>query len=223
MKHQLIISGATGRMGLSLISCMKDFEDFELIYSASSKDTEIPHGSIIIDFSEPDFSIEVLKKAVERGTPMLIGTTGFNDQHILKIKDSSNHIPILFASNTSLGIYSLKRMVKEILPFISESTIISIEETHHKNKKDAPSGTALDLERFLNKKLGLSKKINIKSVRKEDLSGSHSLTFKNNNEEIQITHKSLDRKIYSEGAFIAARWLIDQEPGLYEISDIYLP
>tara|TARA_Y100001970_G_scaffold289617_1_gene420580 strand:- start:2574 stop:3245 length:672 start_codon:yes stop_codon:yes gene_type:complete len=223
MKHQLIISGATGRMGLSLISCMKDFEDFELIYSASSKDTEIPHGSIIIDFSEPDFSIEVLKKAVERGTPMLIGTTGFNDQHILEIKDSSNHIPILFASNTSLGIYSLKRMVKEILPFISESTIISIEETHHKNKKDAPSGTALDLERFLNKKLGLSKKINIKSVRKEDLSGSHSLTFKNNNEEIQITHKSLDRKIYSEGAFIAARWLIDQEPGLYEISDIYLP
>ena len=223
MKHQLIISGATGRMGLSLISCMKDFKDFEFIYSASSKDTEIPHGSIIIDFSEPDFSIEVLKKAVERGTPMLIGTTGFNDQHILKIKDSSNHIPILFASNTSLGIYSLKRMVKEILPFISESTIISIEETHHKNKKDAPSGTALDLERFLNKKLGLSKKINIKSVRKEDLSGSHSLTFKNSNEEIQITHKSLDRKIYSEGAFIAARWLIDQKPGLYEISDIYLP
>mgnify|MGYP001166521105 FL=1 len=222
MKHKLIISGATGKMGLSLKECLNEFLDFELVYSASSKELEIPNASMIIDFSESSFSIEILKQAVEKRIPMLIGTTGFNNEQKEEIESSSNYIPILLAPNTSLGIYSLKRMIKELLPFISETTIISIEETHHKNKKDSPSGTALDLENFIQEEFSLTNNISIKSNRIEDLSGSHSLSFINNNEEIQISHKSLNRKVYSEGAFIAARWLLGQGPGLYEISDIYL-
>ncbi len=222
MKHKLIISGGTGKMGLSLKECLNEFLDFELVYSASSKELEIPNASMIIDFSESSFSIEILKQAVEKGIPMLIGTTGFNNEQKEEIERSSNHIPILLAPNTSLGVYSLKRMIKELLPFISETTIISIEETHHKNKKDSPSGTALDLENFIQEEFSLTSNISIKSNRIEGHSGSHFLSFKNNNEEIQISHKSLNRKVYSEGAFIAARWLLGQGPGLYEISDIYL-
>ena len=222
MKNKLIISGATGRMGLSLKASLKNYKDFELVYSASSENIDIPEASLIIDFSESTFSIEILKKAVEKTIPMLIGTTGFDDLQKKIIKESSNHIPILLAPNTSLGIHSLKKMIKEAMPFVSESTIVSIEESHHKNKKDAPSGTAIDLEEFIRKNLNLSKQIGIKSIRKDDLSGSHSITFKNSNEVIQIEHKSLDRETYSEGAFIAARWLLDQKPGLFDISDIYL-
>ena len=197
MKNKLIISGATGRMGLSLKASLKNYKDFELVYSASSENIDIPEASLIIDFSESTFSIEILKKAVEKTIPMLIGTTGFDDLQKKIIKESSNHIPILLAPNTSLGIHSLKKMIKEAMPFVSESTIVSIEESHHKNKKDAPSGTAIDLEEFIRKNLNLSKQIGIKSIRKDDLSGSHSITFKNNNEVIQIEHKSFDRKTYS--------------------------
>ena len=95
-----------------------------------------------------------------------------------EIESSSNHIPILLAPNTSLGVYSLKRMIKELLPFISETTIISIEETHHKNKKDSPSGTALDLENYIQEEFSLTNNISIKSNRIEDHSGSHFLSFK---------------------------------------------
>ena len=119
MKHKLIISGATGKMGLRLKECLNEFLDFELIYSASSKELEIPNASMIIDFSESSFSIEILKQAVEKRIPMLIGTTGFNNEQKEEIESSSNHIPILLAPNTSLGIHSLKKMIKEAMPFIS--------------------------------------------------------------------------------------------------------
>jgi len=222
MSTKLIISGSTGKMGMSLISSLNRFNNFNLVYSASSSNDAIPEADIIIDFSEPSFSLKILGQAVQKKIPMLIGTTGFSKEEFDLIKESSRKIPILFAPNTSLGIFSLKKMIFEALPFINSDTEITISETHHKDKKDSPSGTALEISSLLKKDLSLTNSINIQSFREDDSSGQHTIKLKNKFEEITLTHQSFDRRVYSDGAYLAAKWLLSRDPGLYQISDIYL-
>ena len=172
-------------------------------------------------------SIEVLEKAVAKKIPMVIGTTGFNEEQHETIQGASKQIPLVLTPNTSLGITTLKNMIYSALNlgFYNNSTKVEIVEKHHKDKKDLPSGTSKDIVKFIKNQTSKDESIPIESIREEDISGEHSVSFINNNEKLTISHKVLDRSIYSDGALLAAIWLDSKRnlPDLYQMSDIYLP
>ncbi len=230
---KLIISGSTGKMGLSLKDTLENkkdhkfFKTLEIVPFESISNPEIYDSSVIIDFSEASFSIEVLEKAVAKKIPMVIGTTGFNEEQHETIKGASKQIPLVLTPNTSLGITTLKNMIYSALNlgFYNNSTKVKIVEKHHKDKKDLPSGTSKDIVKFIKNQTSKDESIPIESIREEDISGEHSVSFINNNEKLTISHKALDRSIYSDGALLAAIWLDSKRdlPDLYQMSDIYLP
>ena len=230
---KLIISGSTGKMGLSLKDTLENkkdhkfFKTLEIVPFESISNPEIYDSSVIIDFSEASFSIEVLEKAVAKKIPMVIGTTGFNEEQHETIKGASKQIPLVLTPNTSLGITTLKNMIYSALNlgFYNNSTKVEIVEKHHKDKKDLPSGTSKDIVKFIKNQTSKDESIPIESIREEDISGEHSVSFINNNEKLTISHKALDRSIYSDGALLAAIWLDSKRdlPDLYQMSDIYLP
>ena len=230
---KLIISGSTGKMGLSLKDTLENkkdhkfFKTLEIVPFESISNPEIYDSSVIIDFSEASFSIEVLEKAVAKKIPMVIGTTGFNEEQHETIKGASKQIPLVLTPNTSLGITTLKNMIYSALNlgFYNNSTKVKIVEKHHKDKKDLPSGTSKDIVKFIKNQTSKDESIPIESIREEDISGEHSVSFINKNEKLTISHKALDRSIYSDGALLAAIWLDSKRdlPDLYQMSDIYLP
>ena len=230
---KLIISGSTGKMGLSLKDTLENkkdhkfFKTLEIVPFESISNPEIYDSSVIIDFSEASFSIEVLEKAVAKKIPMVIGTTGFNEEQHETIQGASKQIPLVLTPNTSLGITTLKNMIYSTLNlgFYNNSTKVKIVEKHHKDKKDLPSGTSKDIVKFIKNQTSKDESIPIESIREEDISGEHSVSFINKNEKLTISHKVLDRSIYSDGALLAAFWLDSKRdlPDLYQMSDIYLP
>ena len=232
-KTTLIISGSTGKMGQSLKATLdkarnsQSFKNLELVFSASSLNSNICEASVIIDFSEASFSIKIVKQAIDKKIPIVIGTTGFDDEQLKIIKDASKQIPLVLAPNTSLGIATLKNMMLSVLDhgFISSSTKIEIIEKHHKAKKDSPSGTSKDIASFLKNELSIDSKIPIESIREEETAGEHIISFTNKYETLKISHKALDRSIYAKGALLAAIWLNSMKdiPGLYLMSDVFLP
>ena len=243
---RVAVSGFTGKMGKALIAKIHDKESFKVVGGIASSDNihlgkdlgeianlaktgvnldcsfeNIPKTDVIIDFSEPSFSLEAIKYSKENGIPIVIGTTGFEHEQLSSISEASKIIPILLAANTSLGIVFIKKLLdssKESLIFFDE---VRIWERHHKNKIDSPSGTALDLMDFLSKRTETKKKIIIDSEREGESVGEHKISLIKENELIEISHKALNRSIFAEGALEAARWLHSQPKGLYTMSDIY--
>ena len=232
---KLFVSGSTGKMGQSLSDTLvhKQKEDhtfyeiLEIVPFDFIENKELWGSSVIIDFSEASFSLEMLKQAVTKKIPMVIGTTGFNEKQLEIIKEASKKIPLVLAPNTSLGITALKAMLYTALNlgFYNNSTKVEIIEKHHKDKKDLPSGTSKDIVKFIKKTLSKDKKISIESIREEEISGEHKIILVNEHDLLTISHKTLNRSVYSEGALLAAIWLDGNREiaGLYEMSDIYLP
>jgi 4-hydroxy-tetrahydrodipicolinate reductase len=242
----IYISGVTGRVGRILLK--KIIEDDNLSISGGSASTG--NGNIgldlgtlneskslgivvsatiqpdlvtdcIIDFSEPKNSLNAIKFASEQSIPILIGTTGFKEDEFEKINILSSSMPLLLAPNTSLGIALLKNIIEDIGEGFKHFSTPSIVERHHKDKKDSPSGTALDLANKLSS-LGLYEEdIAIQSERLGDSAGNHRIIFKRNNESIELIHNASDRSLFADGALEAIKWLITKEPGLYSMSDIY--
>ena len=169
---------------------------------------------------------------------MVIGTTGFTQKEEKLIKKYSKKIPILKAGNMSLGINLLMYLTEIASKSLGNNFQSKILETHHKHKKDYPSGTALMLgkgiaigknknlynligKKFLNKKnFSYGNKINFNSIRKGEIIGEHEVTFSNGKEIITLNHEAFDRALYSEGALSAARWLITKKTGLYSMRDL---
>ena len=197
------------------------------------KDTDI-----IIDFTVPKCTLEVLKIASKLKKKVVIGTTGFTKNEESKIKFYSKKIPILKAGNMSLGI-NLLMYLTEIASKVLEGKYLSkIFEVHHKHKKDYPSGTALMLgkgiavgkekdfhklvgKKYLNKKsFPYGNKINFNSIRKGEIIGEHEVLFSSKKEIIKLNHEAFDRTLYSEGALTAASWLMKKKSGLYSMRDL---
>ena len=243
----IFISGASGKMGISLIRAFSSHDDTRLIGGCSSQtnsslgqdlgklaDTDLlgvllssnveeaEKADLIVDFSSIQNSLQVLEYASEKSIPVLVGTTGFGITDLSKITNFSKNIPILLAPNTSLGI----NLIKKVITFLGkelQNYDINIKEKHHASKKDNPSGTAKDIANTVNQILGKDKisYIDIDSKRQGDIKGEHKLTFKEDYEEIQIIHKVTDRSVFAKGAVEAAIWLSKKEIGLYEMSDVF--
>jgi len=252
-KVNLAISGCMGKMGQQLIkSSIKD-KNFKLttltenwlinkkingIKPDLNNEQAFKRADIIIDFTIPKCTLEILKIATKLKKKVVIGTTGFTKKEENIIKNYSKKITILKAGNMSLGINLLMYLTEIASKSLNDNFFSKIIEIHHKHKKDHPSGTALMLakgiaegkkknlyklvgKKFLNKKsFPYGKKINFNSLRKGDVIGEHEVKFSSGKEIITLNHEAFDRALYSEGALIAAKWLINKKRGLYSMRDV---
>ena len=252
-KINLAISGCLGRMGQQLIKSSKDNKNFELTALTENKaiskkiagikldvNTEeaFKKTDVIIDFTVPNCTLDILKIASKLKKRVVIGTTGFNQKEEALIKKFSKKIPILKAGNMSLGVNLLMYLTEIASKSLNEEYLSKVFEVHHKHKKDYPSGTALMLgkgiadgknknlynlmgKKFLNKRsFPYGKKINFNSIRKGEIIGEHEVTFSSGKEIIKLNHEAFDRALYSDGALTAAKWLINKKPGLYSMRDL---
>ena len=252
-KINLGITGCMGRMGQQLIKSSKKDFNFKLVTLTENRlvnkkfngikpelnsDKAFKKTDIIIDFSVPSCTLEVLKMATKHKRKVVIGTTGFNRQQENLIKKYSKKISILKAGNMSLGINLLVYLTEITSNVLGKNFLSKVFEIHHKYKKDYPSGTALMLgkgiaagksknsyslfgKKYLNRKtFPYGKKINFNSVRKGQIIGEHEVKFSSGKEIITLNHEAFDRALYSEGALTAAKWLINKKPGLYSMRDL---
>lgn len=239
------ISGATGKVGRILIEKILEDSDLNLVGGSASRDSNYlgkDLGSLlgkdnlniniikdisgandidlIIDFSRPQHSIEALKFARKENVPMVIGTTGFNEVELNEINEISKEIPLLIAPNTSLGMALFKKILDHSKEVIDIASSLEIHEHHHKEKKDKPSGTAINLKKQL-KRISTNKDIQIVSIREGNAPGAHTLKMSFEDETLEISHKAKDRSLFAKGAIIAGKWLKDKPPGSYTMQDIY--
>ena len=252
-KINLAITGCMGRMGQQLIKSSKLDKNFKLVTVTENRVINKKIGGIkpslnsieifkksdlIIDFTMPKCTLDVLRIASKLKKRVVIGTTGFTKKEENLIKKYSKKIPILKAGNMSLGINLLMYLTEIASESLGNNFLSKVFEIHHKHKKDYPSGTALILGRgiaigknkdfykllgkkYLNKKsFPYGKKINFNSIRKGEIIGEHEVTFSSGKEIITLNHEAFDRALYSEGAFTAAKWLINKKPGLYSMRDV---
>ena len=252
-KINLAISGCIGRMGQQLIKSSKKNKSFKLVTLTENRlvkkkfngikpelnsDKAFKKTDVIIDFTVPNCTLEILKIASKIRKKVVIGTTGFTRSQENQIKKFSKKIPILKAGNMSLGVNLLMYLTEIASKSLNEDYLSKIFEVHHKHKLDYPSGTALMLgkgiangkgknlysmigKKFLNKKtFPYGKKINFNSVRKGEIIGEHEVTFSSGKEIITLSHEAFDRALYSDGALTAARWLMNKKPGLYSMRDL---
>ena len=253
-KLKVSITGCLGRMGTQLIKTIKKNKQIQIVSVTEGKIGEkrkignlkiqknsinaFKNTSVIIDFTTPNCTIEILKIAKRLRKKVVIGTTGFGLKQEKYIKNISKFIPVLKAGNMSLGINVLIYLAELTSKSLGSKYLIKIMEEHHKHKKDYPSGTALMLgegaakgrgkslknimgKKSLNKNnFPFGKKINFSSKRKGEIVGNHSVLFSNNMEVINLTHNAYDRSLYSEGALHAAQWLTKKRPGYYSMRDV---
>ncbi|MDA8985169.1 4-hydroxy-tetrahydrodipicolinate reductase [Candidatus Pelagibacter sp.] len=252
-KINLAISGCMGRMGQQLIKSSKKNKDFELVALTENSlinkkfhgirpelnsDIAFKKADVIIDFTVPECTLEILKIASKLKKKVVIGTTGFNRNQENQIKKYSKKISILKAGNMSLGVNLLMYLTEIASKSLNDQYLSKIFEVHHKYKKDYPSGTALMLgkgiadgkkqnfynligKKFLNKKsFPYGKKINFNSLRKGEIIGEHEVKFSSGKEIITLNHEAFDRTLYSDGALTAAKWLIKKKSGLYSMRDL---
>ena len=249
----LTITGCIGRMGQQLIKTTKKEKGFKINSLTEYKIINKKFGGIkpqlntedafkktdvIIDFTVPKCTFEVLEIATKLKKRIVIGTTGFTEKEEKLIKSYSKKIPILKAGNMSLGINLLMYLTEIASKSLGKKYQSKIFEVHHKHKKDFPSGTALMLgngiavgknknfsnligKKFLNKKnFPYGNKINFNSIRKGEIIGEHEVLFSSGKEIIKLNHEAFDRALYSEGALSAASWLMKKKPGLYSMRDL---
>jgi 4-hydroxy-tetrahydrodipicolinate reductase len=252
-KINLSISGCMGRMGQQLIKSSRKNRNFKLVsltenriinkkifgIKPSRNNSEaFKKSNVIIDFTVPKCTLEILKIASKLKKRVVIGTTGFSKKEENLIKNFSKKIPILKAGNMSLGVNLLMYLTEIASKALGNNFLSKIYEVHHKHKIDYPSGTALMLgkgiadgknknfhnligKKYLNKKsFPYSNKINFNSVRKGEVIGEHEVRFSSGKEIIKLNHESFDRALYSEGALAAAAWLMTKKAGLYSMRDL---
>ena len=252
-KINLSITGCMGRMGQQLIKNSNKDKRFKInslteVKSFSKKINGIKlqqntsnafkNTDVIIDFTIPECTLDILKIASKLKKRVVIGTTGFNKKEENLIQSYSRKIPILKAGNMSLGVNLLMYLTEITSKILGDKYLSKIFEVHHKYKKDYPSGTALMLgkgvavgknkdfykllgKKYLNKKsFPYGNKINFNSIRKGEIIGEHEVLFSNSKEIIKLNHEAFDRSLYSEGALTAAKWLINKKPGLYSMRDL---
>ena len=193
------------------------FHDIENVCSKSEVEFDL-----IIDFSLPSFSSHALSKAIELELPILIGTTGHDEEFILSIELASKKIPVLYEANFSKGIRLLKRTLHEFVNRnYTEVKLIRIFESHHLNKKDIPSGTALSLRDFLASMFSSDQTIEIYAQRANNIFGIHRIEIVLKNEEvISFLHNAESRDIFAHGAIEAGLWLVKQKPGIHKLENI---
>lgn len=256
--------GASGRMGQAILGCLADSKDFKLVGAvtepgdtalgrdagehAGVRSFGVPltddraqglHGAhVAIDFTLPSALEANMRACVERGTALVIGTTGLTDKHMQALKAAGTEIPLVYARNMSVGVNVFLELVSRAAAALGPEYDAEIIEAHHRQKVDAPSGTAVELgERIAAAKgraladLAVHDRhghtgprvpgtIGFSVIRAGNIVGDHRVLFAASEETVELAHHAVDRKSFARGALRAARWVAGQPPGLYSMADV---
>ena len=232
-ESKIAINGFFGRMGQTIYSLSKE-EKFNVTVGCDQRDKiNLQHEvlltddlskhsesfDVVIDFSLPEPCINTVKTCEVISKPITIGTTGFNDEQKDYLVAASKNIPLLLAPNMSLGVNASLKSISDLSKILSNYEV-SIEETHHRNKVDAPSGTALKIAEVVAEARGIEPgNIHIKSNREDGEIGVHKTIFKSVDDEIIVFHNAFNRIIFATGALETSQWIAKQDPGLYTYKD----
>ena len=242
----ILLTGALGKMGEEIIKAVEKTDDKIVCgYDQKKEDIGFPvynniedikeKVDVIIDFSKPQATLEILKYAKENKIPIVIATTGFNEDELKIIKEYSKEIAVFRSSNMSLDINLMADIIKKIAKHLSDSDI-EIIDIHHNRKIDSPSGTAIlladainsalneektyNFQRMQNRKKRNKNEIGFSSIRGGNIVGEHTVAFYGENESLEITHKAYSRGVFADGAINAAHFIIKQKQGLYDMKDL---
>lgn len=232
MNTTKIIIHGIGTMGTILKDIVEKDDSLELAGFADNLTNE--KGDVIVDFSHFSLIENMLDYGVKNNIPIVICTTGYDDKILEKINEASKNIPIVLASNTSIGVTLMNEIVSKVASVLNDFDI-EIIETHHNKKIDSPSGTAKTLYNTINNTLnnemhlvnGRSgthkrekKEIGMHSLRGGSVVGEHSVIFYGDDEAIEITHKAMSKKIFAHGSIKAAKFLVGKSPKLYNMKEV---
>lgn len=234
----LLICGISGCMGRLIEEAAKEDSCFDNIYGKNrdslALDTREKYD-VIIDFSHPSSLDDVIKIAKENKVPLVIGTTGYSEQQLNKIEDLSKEIPILKSTNMSLGMNILFSLVEKTAAILKDKVDIEVIESHHNRKVDSPSGSAKTIVESIELGLGEKRKhqhgrcgeckrekgeIGIHSIRGGNIVGFHEANFINELETIKISHEAYNRSVFANGSLVAAKFIVNKDPGIYTMKDI---
>lgn len=253
-----IVTGAAGRMGSTICNLINSDKDIELVgaiekheylekikgltdtISSDLKEVASKYqNAVIIDFTYPDVTQKNVEIAVSTKNPMVIGTTGLNNEQMGFLEEAAKKIPLFWAPNMSVGINVLLTLLPKFVEMLGDLYDVEISEIHHKFKKDAPSGTAVKLAEVLRGAKGFDKEairycrqgmigerpkqeIGVQSLRGGDVVGDHTIYFFGPGERIEITHRAHSRETFAQGAIRAAKWIVNKQPGkLYTMKDLF--
>lgn len=260
----LAVNGAAGRMGRQLLSAIAERDDARLSAASDAPgqsciglDTSVLSGgesdgviisdqmakaasecNVIIDFTAPVVSLALLDAAAGSDTRVVIGTTGFNHEQLIRLREHSQNTPIVFAPNYSIGVTVTLALLQQAAAALGDDYDVEIIEAHHRHKVDAPSGTAMKMGEVVAEALGRNlddcaiygrqgitgeretKTIGFETIRAGEIIGDHTVLFAGNGERIEVTHKATDRMTFARGAVQAAVWLSNQPPGLYDMTHV---
>ncbi len=258
------VTGAGGRMGRAIIRAIKGASGVTLagaleregaeilgkdagevagcgalgVQVVAERDKAFRDAEVIIDFSAPEASLRVLEDAVAGNKAMVIGTTGFSHAQREKVRELGQKTRLVMAPNMSVGVNLLWKIVADISPVLGADYDIEIVESHHRHKKDAPSGTALRIAEVVAASLGRDldkvavyerkgivgerrrEEIGIQSIRAGDIVGDHTILFAGPGERLEITHRASSRETFAHGAVVAAQWVCSRPAGIYDMQDV---
>ncbi|MCX7704866.1 MAG: 4-hydroxy-tetrahydrodipicolinate reductase [bacterium] len=254
-KILVAVAGACGRMGSTIISLLQKIQDMEAVWLFESKNhpsigtqafgltindnfEQCPGADVLIDFTTPEATVVNLEIARKKKIKAVVGTTGFSKEQIERIQSFAGEIPIVISPNMSLGVNIMMKIVESAAEMLGKDYEVEIIETHHHNKKDAPSGTALKLGEIINRVRGrearegfvygrtgipgprTTDEIGIHAVRISEIVGEHTVMFGGKGEILEISHRCFNRESFAQGALIAAKFIVEKETGLYQMSDV---
>ena len=217
----IIICGAKGRMGRTLVACVQSDPELQLAGETDLGDDLakiIGRADAIVDFSVREATATVAKLAADHKKALVIGTTGHGDNEKAVVRAMAKAIPIVWSANFTTGVNALFWMTQKVAEIVGNDWEAEVVETHHTAKKDAPSGTAKKLQEILKQVRG--KDAPAHALRIGDAVGDHTVTFGTTGERIELTHRASSREAFARGALRAAKWAVRQKPGLYDMQDV---
>jgi 4-hydroxy-tetrahydrodipicolinate reductase len=218
---RVLLIGAAGRMGKTVLDMAQRDREIEIAGQCDLGDSIEPamkNCDVAIDFSQAGSIDEICRAASQHGKSLVIGTTGHSQNQRKTIEQTARSIPIVLASNFSVGVNVLFWLTQKAAELLGADFNPQIVETHHKMKKDAPSGTAKTLAEIL--KAARDSEIPIQSIREGDVVGEHTVIFGGGGESLELTHRAANRAIFALGALRAAKWIVGKPPGLYSMQDV---
>ncbi len=262
---RVVVAGVVGRMGKTLLRMVHEQQDMKVVGGTERKGSsaigsDVGEGAqlgklgvlvtddlgraieggeaqLVIDFTSAGASLEHARICAERGVPLVIGSTGFSSEAKAELARSAQRIPVVMSPNMSVGVNLVIKVAAQLAQVLGDSFDVEILETHHRMKKDAPSGTALRIAEEVAAALGrkpsdlrLSREgqigerpqpeIGVQTLRGGDVVGDHTVFFLGEGERVELTHRATSREQFGRGALRAARWVVARPPGLYDMQDV---
>jgi 4-hydroxy-tetrahydrodipicolinate reductase len=238
---RVLLVGAAGRLGRAIATAAEKQEQLRIVAECGRDDDVrkcIRDADVVIDVSHVDVTGENCAAAADVGKPLVIGTTGHSAEQLQLVRDAARAIPIVLAPNFSVGVNTLFWLARKAAELLDDGFDIEIVETHHRLKKDAPSGTAKRLAEILCEVRSLhydedvahgrtgitgerpARQIGMHAIRAGDVVGDHTVTFASVGERLELTHKASSRDTFAHGALRAATWIIGKAPSVYSMEDV---